>query len=221
MTEELKNLELIANENIELAQKEKNYVKQLNITIINELKKAKARKEFAQKELKLNVIREDLVDVYNKLIEKKKDVKEKELLDINDKEIEIEIDFSKYIELITKIQSEIAQIQFKIAESEIKIANQKILIAYERNYVANERFDLSNKINDYIKAVRTGKSEKKISKLQDKYLNIQETLTKNRKDIFSDLNNLKKMENKLIDLKKELSSKLIEREKIRPKPESF
>ena len=221
MTEELKKLELIANENIELAQKEKSYVKQLNITIINELKKAKARKEFAQKELKLNVIREDLVDVYNKLIEKKKDVKEKELLDINDKEIEIEIDFSKYIELITKIQSEIAQIQFKIAESEIKIANQKTLIAYERNYVANERFDLSNKINDYIKAVRTGKSEKKISKLQDKYLNIQETLTKNRKDIFSDLNNLKKMENKLIDLKKELSSKLIEREKIRPKPESF
>ncbi|MFX1394667.1 MAG: hypothetical protein ACFFAH_13990 [Promethearchaeota archaeon] len=217
MTEELKNLELIANENIELAQKEKNYVKQLNITIINELKRAKARKEFAQKELKLNIIREDLIDVYNKLIKKKKDLKEQELLGINDKEIEIETDFSKYLDLIAKIQSEIAQIQFKIAENEIKIANKKSLIAYERNYIANERFELSNKINDYIKAVRRGKSEKKISKLQDKYLTIQETLIKNRKDIFSDLNNLKKMENELIDLKKDLSTKLIEREKIRPK----
>jgi len=165
----------------------------------------------------LNGIREELVETYTKLIEKKRDLVEKEFINMNNKEIEVELDFSKYTELISKIQIEIAEIQYKIAELEVEIADQKTLIAYERNYVANERIDMANKILAYIKAIKKGKSEKKISNLQEEYLAIQETITANRKDIFKDLKKLKGIENNLIDLKKELSIKLAEREKIRPK----
>lgn len=217
MSEDLKKLELIANENLKLAEDEKDHVKLLNNAIINEIKRAKARKEFAQKELKLNGIREELVETYTKLIEKKRELVEKELINMNNKEIEVELDFSKYTELISKIQIEIAEIQYKIAELEVEIADQKSLIAYERNYVANDRIDMANKIFSYIKAIKKGKSEKKISTLQEEYLAIQETITANRKDIFKDLEKLKGIENILIDLKKELSIKLAEREKIRPK----
>ena len=215
--EDLKNLEKIAKENLELAIKEKELAGEFNLTGIKEYKRAKIRRELAEKNIKLNLVRQSLAKKYGDLLEKKTQNKNNELLEFSEEEIEFEKDYSDYLELINNIQIEISEIQVEMANLEIDISADKIKISHETEYSAKEREKLGNIQLDYIKVVMDKKSEKKISRLYEKYMMIQETLNRDRKDVLNDLKILKQKEIRLADLKKLLSLKLSEREKIRPK----
>ena len=214
--EDLDKLQITAKSNLELAIKEKELAKNFNITGVSELKRAKIRRELAEKNIKLNARRKDLGEKYEELLEKKSQNINNEALEFSIEEIQFEKDYADYIMLITNIQTEIAEIQLMIADSELDIASEKIKISHETEYAAKEREKLGNMQLAYIKAVLDKKSENKISKLEEKYIMIQETLNKDRKDILEDLKTLKQKEVKLADLKKQLSLKLSEREKVRP-----
>ena len=215
--EDLKNLEKIAKENLELAIKEKELAGEFNLTGIKEYKRAKIRRELAEKNIKLNLVRQSLAKKYGDLLEKKTQNKNNELLEFSEEEIKFEKDYSDYLELINNIQIEISEIQVEMANLEIDISADKIKISHETEYSAKEREKLGNIQLDYIKVVMDKKSEKKISRLYEKYMMIQETLNRDRKDVLNDLKILKQKEIRLADLKKLLSLKLSEREKIRPK----
>ena len=215
--EDLKNLEKIAKENLELAIKEKELAGEFNLTGIKEYKRAKIRRELAEKNIKLNLVRQSLAKKYGDLLEKKTQNKNNELLEFSEEEIKFEKDYSDYLELINNIQIEISEIQVEMANLEIDISADKIKISHETEYSAKEREKLGNIQLDYIKVVMNKKSEKKISRLYEKYMMIQETLNRDRKDVLNDLKILKQKEIRLADLKKLLSLKLSEREKIRPK----
>lgn len=214
--ENLKNLEKVANANIELAIKEKELAKEFNLVGLEEYKRAEIRRELAEKNFKLNDTRQSLAKKYSVLLEKKVQNKHNEPLKFTDEEIKYEKDYIEYLKLINDIQVQIAKIQLEMAELEIKISADKIKISHEREYFAKEREKLGKKQLDYIKAKLGNKSEKKISKLYEKYLMIQETLYRDQKDIMIDLKELKQKEINLADLKKLHSLKLSEREKIRP-----
>ena len=214
--EDLKNLEKVAKENIEIAIKEKELAKEFNLAGIKEYKRAKIRRELAEKNIKLNIVRQSLAKKYGALLEKKTQNKNNEILEFSEEEIKFEKDYSDYLELINNIQIEISEIQLEISKLEIEISADKIKISHETEYSAKERDELGNIQLDYIKAVMDKKSEKKISKLYEKYMMIQETLNKDRKDVLKDLKIIKQKEIRLADLKKLLSLKLSEREKIRP-----
>jgi len=215
--EDLKKLEKIAKENLELAIKEKELAGEFNLTGIKEYKRAKIRRELAEKNIKLNLVRQSLAKKYGDLLEKKTQNKNNELLEFSEEEIKFEKDYSDYLELINNIQIEISEIQVEIAKLEIDISADKIKISHETEYSAKEREKLGNIQLDYIKVVIDKKSENKISRLYEKYMMIQETLNRDRKDVLNDLKIIKQKEIRLADLKKLLSLKLSEREKIRPK----
>jgi hypothetical protein len=214
--EQLDKLQIAAKENLELAKKEKELAKKFNLTGISELKRAKVRKQLAEKNIKLNARRIDLAEKYEELLERKSQSINNEILEFSKKDIQFEKDYSHYIMLITDIQTQIAEIQLEMADLELDIASEKIKISHETEYAAKEREDLSKQQLAYIKAVSDKKSQNKISNLEEKYLLTQETLNQDRKDILEDLKTLKQKEVKLAELKKLHSLKLSEREKARP-----
>jgi hypothetical protein len=215
--EDLDKLESIAYQNLELAKSEKELAKKINLTGIRERKRAEVRKDLAQKNFKLNDARDELVENYEDLINKKMEIKNEDLLGLSDAEITFEEDYSTFFDLINEIQAEIIKIQLKIVDLELKIAADKIKISHEVEYAAKEREKLGNMQIAFLKAVKSKSSEKKINRLEEKYKTIHNTLIEDRKDILKDLRILKLKEIDLADLKKEYSEKLSQREKIRPK----
>ena len=81
--------------------------------------------------------------------------------------------------------------------------------------LAHERNNLAKKQLQYIKLARGNASENKITNAEQKYKDQGERVWKFRDKIIKKENQMKSNENELANLKKQLSIKLSEREKIK------
>ena len=83
--------------------------------------------------------------------------------------------------------------------------------------LAKELKVLTNNINHYITTVRANKPSEKISKAKTQIQGQRKQITLIKKGLTEEENKLKSRQNKIADLKKELSLNLAEQEKIRHK----
>jgi len=99
---------------------------------------------------------------------------------------------------------------------ETEISEVKVKLAYKKLDEAKERGNLAKKQLNYVKLVNTNALSEKITKAEETYLKVQKDLTKFETDAIQINKSIIEKQNKLADLKKNLSEKLAEREKIRP-----
>jgi len=212
--ESIENLEITANKNLDIAKNEKILTKDFKLTIKLEQKRAKARETLVKSEIELAKMRERLAEKNIKLVRNKENVKD--ILKFSDIDLEIEEKYIIYSEKIAEAQRNVAEVQRKIAHIEIDIAEDEMKIINEKLKVAKEREVLANKQLKYIKLMKTSALNEKITKAEKDYLNQQLHLTKAMKEVSEKSAAIRKKEDNLANLKKALSEKLAEREKIRP-----
>jgi hypothetical protein len=217
--EEIKNVERLAIENSKIAKDEKINAEKLKSLAKQEVKRAEAREMLVNIEIELAKMRKRLADRSKKLVERKEKVKY--LLKFSEATLKAELNQANYNEKIAEIQKEVAVIQLKIANEETEIAEVKVKHANMKLDEARERAKLSKKQLAYVKLANTNAPAEKISKAEEAYLKIQQGLTKFEMDAVAINKNIVGKQNKLADLNKELSEKLLIREKIRPEQSSF
>ena len=212
--EEIKNVERLAEENSDIAGHEKDAAIEMKALAKQTVKRAKAREMLVKTEIELAIIRKRLAGKSKKLVERKE--KAKILLKFTDDILKAEKHQAIYNENVAEVQTEIAEIQRKIAHVETEISEVDVKVANNKLYEAKERGNLAKKQFAYVKLANTNAPGEKISKAEEAYLRIQKQFTKFEKDALELNKNISIKQNKLADLKKELSVKLSEREKIRP-----
>ena len=211
----LENLERKAQQNQKLAQNENEFAKNLKLEAKSELKRAKIRQKLFLQEMEIAMIRETLAEKKFALVKRKKKIKDEELLKIPDEELRHESDYANYYKELAKNSSDIAIIHKKTASEAEKIARLKINLANDKMTLAHERNNLAKKQLQYIKLARGNASENKITNAEQKYKDQGERVWKFRDKIIKKENQMKSNENELANLKKQLSIKLSEREKIK------
>ena len=90
-----------------------------------------------------------------------------------------------------------------------------MILADETMTVANNRNKLAKIQLKYVKIYKANAPKEKISKVEQELNHHQKVLIEARDEVINRTKNIKEKENKLADLKRELSIKLSEREKIR------
>jgi len=212
--ESIENIEKAASKNLDIAQNEKNLTKDFKLTIKLEHKRAKARENLVKNEIELAKMREQLAEKSRKLVESKGNVKE--ILKFSEIDLEIEEQYAIYSEKIAETQKNVAEVQRKIAHMEKDIAGDELKILNEKLNVAKERQSLGKKQLAYIKLINSNALAEKINKAEKAYLEQQKSLYDTMKNVAEKSTNIRKKEDRLADLKKELSGRLAERGKIRP-----
>lgn len=212
--EEIKNIERLAEENSKIAESEKESADEMKVLAKHTVKRAKAREMLVRSEIELAIIRKRLAEKSKKLVDRKE--KAKVLLKFADDSIKAEKHQAIYNDKIAEVQTKVAEIQQKIAHVETEIAEVEVKIANRKFHEAKERGNLAKKQFAYVKLANANAPSEKISKAEGVYLKIQEDLIKFEMDAMELNKNMSKKQHKLADLKKELSEKLSEREKIRP-----
>ncbi|MFW9951842.1 MAG: hypothetical protein ACFFKA_17130 [Candidatus Thorarchaeota archaeon] len=212
--EQIKNVERLAEENSNIAESEKESATEMIALASHTVKRAKAREMLVKTEIDLAIIRERLAEKTKKLVEKKE--KSKELLKFADDNIKAEKHQAIYNSKVAEVQIKIAEIQRKIARAETEIGEVEVKIANKKFDEAKERGKLAKKQFAYVKLAKANAPPEKISRAEETYFKIQKDLTRFEMDRMELNRNIHIKQNKLADLKKELSEKLSEREKIRP-----
>jgi len=212
--EEVKNVERLAIENSRIAKDEKAKAEEMKLSAKQEVKRAKAREMLVKTEIELAKIREKLAERSRKLVERKEKVKN--LLKFSEATLLTELSQAHYNENVAEIQKEVAEIQRKIANAETEIVEVNLKHANKKLYESKERGNLAKKQFAYVKLVDSNAADEKVAKAEEAYLNQQNDLVKFDTDTLKINKNLVEKQNKLANLKKELSEKLGEREKIRP-----
>ena len=212
--EEIKNVERLAEENSNIAEIEKESASEMKELAKYSVKRAKAREMLVRSEIELAIIRKRLAEKSLKLVERKE--KAKVLLKFADDSIKAEKNQAVYNSKVAEVQTKIAEIQRKIAHVEAEIGEVEVKLANKKLYEAKERGNLAKKQLAYVKLANTNAPGEKISKAEEAYLKIQIGLTKFEMDAMELNKSISVKQNKLADLKRKLSEKLSEREKIRP-----
>ncbi|MBY8983983.1 MAG: hypothetical protein KGD65_02845 [Candidatus Lokiarchaeota archaeon] len=212
--ENIENLEIAANKNLDIAESEKILAKEFKLAIKLEQKRAKARETLVKNEIELAQIRERLAEKSNHLVKNKETVKD--ILKFSENNLKIEKDYAIYNEKVAETQRNIAEVQRKIAHLERDIAGDEFKITNEKLNVAKERETLGKKQIAYIKLVKNNAPEEKITKAEKTYIEQQEKLYETMKSVVKKSTSIRRKEDGLADLKKALSEKLAEREKVRP-----
>ena len=150
--EKILKLNLKANENIIIAKKEKLVALELKKLAKNLLKKAKTRKAFVEKEIKLAQVRKDLVEKNDRVLENM--IKSKEILKFPEEAIKNEEEFIEY--------------HNKAAENQLKLAKNHRDIASLEEELAKRKIDLANS------KIKTADIRIRIGRLQLKYLSTVE-----------------------------------------------
>jgi hypothetical protein len=215
--ESANNIERMAIENLSIAKKEKELANISIAAVKYELNKAKARESLVKNEIDLVNIGKKLAVENAKFVQRKQEVAE--LLKLSDSNLAIEKDYATYYEQVMFAQIEIAEVHRKMAKLEKKIAHEKIDIFYDRIFNAKQRERLSKFQFACLRLLKSKASQGKILKSEAHYKQKQEAVTETENQILEKTRNLIKKENKISDLKKELSERLSEREKIRPSPD--
>jgi len=210
----MEEIENIANENSKIAKDEMLKAEEMQRLVKLEIKRAKAREILVENELELAKIRENLADKSKRLVERKEKVKT--LLKFSKETLINELIQAHYNEQIAEIQKEGAEIQKKIANIETNIAEVKEKFITKKISEANQRKNLAKKQLLYVKLVKTNDSDEKIVNTQKVFLKQQTDLSKIETEANKINKNIVDKQLELANLKKQLSEKLGEREKIRP-----
>ena len=212
--EDLAKIEKMAQDEFDIAKKEKSIAKDSKLEAKQELKKAKIREDLVNNEFELAKIKERLYEKTKKYINKKMAIKDD--LGYSENALAIELNHANYNERESEIQKHIAIIHKKMAKVEKEIVEERLKLIEERLNVANEREKLAKKQNNYVKLVKSSALVAKIEREKEAYLSQNQYLNKAEKDVVKRNNAIMKLQNELADRKKDLSLKLAEREKIRP-----
>ncbi len=202
-------------QNLKLSLYEKDLARKLKDLAKAEIARAKAKELLMKKELKLEESRKEVAEKRMKLVEKKLEIQKSGILKFSDEQLASEKNSAIYHENLSINQKEIAKINKKISEIEVEIAKQKVKLAEEKMDVGKVRGKLSEKQSAYVKAVDGGQPDEKVLKAKDEYRKYEEKLEEEIADVFKKEEDIKGRENKLADIKKQLSEKMAEREKIR------
>ncbi|MFX1496666.1 MAG: hypothetical protein ACFFBH_03980 [Promethearchaeota archaeon] len=213
----MENLELLeksAIKNLKIALDEKKIAIESKNMAKAELKKAKAREQLSKKGLELAKIRKELAEQTTNLIKSK--IASKDLFEYSDLGLNIEKKYALFNENLAHIQIEIAENHRKIAKVETDISEANKSLMDEKIHVAKEREKLGKLQLAYVKLVKAAASEEKKARAKEKFGSQQNDLKKSENRINEKMEIVRKKQNTLSDLKKKLTLKLSEREKIRP-----
>ncbi|MFX1345962.1 MAG: hypothetical protein ACFFAI_12705 [Promethearchaeota archaeon] len=185
--EKILKLNLKANENIIIAEKEKLVALELKKLAKNLLKKVKTREAFVEKEIKLAKIRKELVEKNNKVLENK--IKSKEILKFPEEVIKNEKNFINYHEKAAENQLELAKNHKDIAQLEKKLAKSKIELANSKKDAAEKRIKIGKLQLKYLTVIQKKSPEKAMS--------IKATYKQERKSLDDKLRELNKKEREI------------------------
>ena len=212
---DIERLESASINNLELSNSEKILAKEYETLAKQELKKAQARETLSKRQLDIAKTKQKLAEKTRKFIEDKEKVQE--ILTLSESGLKIEKENAQYTELLAIAQIEIAEIHKKIANIEKDLAEAKLTLAQDKMNLANIRFKLSSMQSNYIKLKVKGKSEDKLKKVEADFKNQEQDLVNSQIKVSQKVKEINKIENTIADLKKKLGSKLLERERIRPR----
>jgi hypothetical protein len=226
--EEIEKLRNKAEENLKLAREETSAAKSLAVLAKSEIARAKARENLTHKKLELAKIQDELAEKTRKLVENKIKLKNEGLLEFVEEELKREQADAVHNEKVAEIEKGIAETNHKIADKEVEIAKEKENLSKEKMDVAKEREKLGKLTLEYGKALEThqarqkeGIAEKiheaqdKLKKAQGAYSDHQAKLVREIKDVYDKQQKIWNKENELSDIRKILSEKIGELEKIR------
>ncbi|MFW9822865.1 MAG: hypothetical protein ACFFE4_08025 [Candidatus Thorarchaeota archaeon] len=214
-----KNLEIIAQKNLDIAEYEKLIYKESKIVVKQELKSTKARALLAKNEIKLAKLKQILAEKSKKLNEIKGNAKD--ILNFSNNNLKNEEDYTIYNLKIAEIKKAIAEVQRKIASLEKQKSEVELKIIKEKLEVAKERELLGNRQLNFVKLLKKSTPNGKLAKAKETYLNQQKKLNKAIREVYKKSIEIRRNEDKLADFKKELSEKLTLRERIRPPSAKF
>ncbi|MFX0083224.1 MAG: hypothetical protein ACFE94_15880 [Candidatus Hodarchaeota archaeon] len=217
--ENVENLDIKAQKNLDIAEDEKSIYHDSKITFKQELKSAKARELLVKNEIELAKLKQKLAEKSKKLVERKGEVKD--ILNFSNNNLKSEEDYAIYNEKIAVIKKTIAEVQRQIAYLDKQIAEEELKIIKEKLNVAKEREKLARNQLNYAKLVKISATNEKLTKAENLCIKQQKMLNKAIKNVYRKSVEIRVNEDKLADLKKELSEKLAEREKIRPPTTKF
>ncbi len=213
MMEDIENIEKIANENLILAENEKNLLNDVKSFAQKEIKKAKARENLVRNEIELAEIREEYAKKSKVFLVEKE--KLKSLLDLSEGNLKYEENQAIYNTKVALAQKKIAEIHKKIASIELKIADERLVIYRIRLNKVKARSELGKYQLKYVKLVNNDAPEVKSTRVKTICEEQQVKIKKLDKELYEKYSEITNLQNKLADLKKELSFAINEREKIR------
>ncbi|MFX1324999.1 MAG: hypothetical protein ACFE8N_08580 [Promethearchaeota archaeon] len=208
------NLKVIAQKNLDIAENERLICKASKVKVKQDLKNAKIRESLVKNEIELAKLKLILADKNKDLIGRKGELKD--ILNFSNNNLKSEEEYAIYNGKIAVIKRSIAEVQNKIshldreiAEEELKIINKKLRVVKERELLAKMQFD-------HIKLIKKSAPSEKLTKIKEDTINQQKELYEAMKDVYRKSVGIRSKEDELADLKKVLSEKLSEREKVRP-----
>ncbi|MFX1241929.1 MAG: hypothetical protein ACFFA7_11840 [Promethearchaeota archaeon] len=217
--ENIENIELIAQKNLEIAEREKKICKDSKNTAIQTLKSVKAGEILVKNEMNLAKLIQTLAEKNKKLVESKQQVKD--ILAFSNNNLKSEEDYAIYSLKIAAIKNKIAEVQRKIAYLDSKVAEEELNIIKEKLRVAKERELLGKKQFSYVKLLKNSAPMEKLKKAEEEFQKQQKKLNTAIKGVYKKSIEIGGDEDKLADLKKELSEELAKREKIKPPNAKF
>jgi hypothetical protein len=217
--ENAENLRIKSQKNLDIAINEKLICQESKITVKQEFKSAKAREVLVRNEIELANLKKKLAEKSKNLVERKGEVKG--ILNFSNNTLKSEEDYAIYNEKIAGIKKTIAEVQRKIAFLDKQIAEAELKIIKEKLNVAKEREILSKYQLNYAKLIKMSATNEKLTIGGKECIKQQQILNKAIKNVAGKSIEIRKKEDKLADLKKELSEKFAERGKIRPPTVKF
>lgn len=212
--EEIENIEYLADENSKITEEQMLKAEEMQLLVKLEIKRAKAREILVENELELAKMREKLAERSKKLVEKKEKVKA--LLKFSKEALIYESIQANYNEQIAEIQKEEVVIQKKVADIETIIAEVKGKLVNKKINEAQVRKNLAKRQLIYIQLVKTNDSDEKITDARKYYLKQQDEISRIEAEANKINKTIVEKQVELANLKKQLSTLLGEREKIRP-----
>lgn len=214
--ETLKKFETMSQENLKLAKQEKELAKESLLVGKSEMKRAKARETLVKEELELARIKREWAEKKINLVIEKRNLKKKGYIDIEELDLKTEEETALYNQKVAIIQEQITQISSDTAYLERKIAKRIISLTDDKLDAAKERERLAKVQGKYAKDLNEKAPESKLSLDIEEITYQENALTKARNRIIDMENEIRLKQIELANLKKDLSTKLSEREKIRP-----
>jgi len=200
---------LIAKNDIKLAKKLKKLAK-------SELERSKARNLLVKKDKKFTKLRREVAVDIKDFVEKKLEIRKNGVLKFSEDELKKEITKSIYNGKMAIFQEALNDLYLKIADIDKIIAQKRQKYAINALDLAKEREQLSKKLLIYIKTVRENLPEEQVLKAKRECENIKKKLLLEKKELLEKEGEIKRKENELVDLEREVGLKFSELEKIRP-----
>ncbi|MFX0021811.1 MAG: hypothetical protein ACFE9S_05760 [Candidatus Hermodarchaeota archaeon] len=215
----VENIEIKAQNNLDIAEKEKLICRDSKTTAKQMLKSAKARENLAKNEIDLAKLKQRLAEKSKKLVESKMYVKD--ILEFSNNNLKNEEDYAIYNFHIAGIKKNNAEVQIRIAQLERQIAEEELKVINKKIHVAKERDLLGKKQFNYAKLLKITAASEKLTSAEEEFKIQQKKLNEAIKSVYKKSIQIREREDNLADLKKELSEILAQREKIRPPSGKF